>query len=60
MRSFADCDGIAIELDLEKETVKQVLQFAKKYRKKGLCGGVQHEHCDGAPRLFAADRLLCL
>lgn len=31
---FADCDGIAIELDLEKETVKQVLQFAKKYRKK--------------------------
>ena len=31
---FADCDGIAIELDLEKETVKRVLQFAKKYRKK--------------------------
>ena len=31
---FADCDGIAIELDLEKETVKQVLHFAKKYRKK--------------------------
>ncbi|WP_455501970.1 carbohydrate kinase family protein [Gemmiger sp.] len=31
---FADCDGIAIEFDLEKETVKQVLHFAKKYRKK--------------------------
>ena len=31
---LADCDGIAIELDLEKETVKQVLQVAKKYRKK--------------------------
>ena len=57
---FADCDGIAIELDLEKETVKQVLQFSQKVPQKGLCGGVQHEHCDGAPRLFAADRLLCL
>ena len=31
---FADCDGIAIELDLEKETVKQVLHFAKKYHKR--------------------------
>ena len=31
---FADCDGIAIEFDLEKETVKQVLHYAKKYRKK--------------------------
>jgi pseudouridine kinase len=31
---FADCDGIAIEFDLEKETVKQILHFAKKYRKK--------------------------
>ena len=28
------CDGIAIEFDLEKETVKQILHFAKKYRKK--------------------------
>ena len=31
---FADCDGIAIEFDLEKETVKQILHFAKKYHKK--------------------------
>lgn len=31
---FRDCDSIAIELDLEKETVKQVLYFAKKYNKK--------------------------
>lgn len=31
---FKDCDSIALELDLEKETVKQVLRFAKKYNKK--------------------------
>ncbi len=31
---FADCDAIALELDLEKETVKQVLHYAKKYNKK--------------------------
>ena len=31
---FADCDSIAIEFDLEKETVKQILRFAKKYHKK--------------------------
>ena len=31
---FADCDGVAIEFDLEKETVKQILHYAKKYRKK--------------------------
>ena len=31
---FADCDGIAFELDLEKETVKQILRYAKKYNKK--------------------------
>ena len=31
---FADCDAIALELDLEKETVKQVLRFAKKYNKR--------------------------
>ena len=31
---FRDCDSIAIELDLEKETVKQVLHYAKKYKKK--------------------------
>ncbi|MFQ9764458.1 MAG: carbohydrate kinase family protein [Gemmiger formicilis] len=31
---FSDCDGIAIEFDLEKETVKQILHYAKKYRKK--------------------------
>lgn len=31
---FEDCDSIALELDLEKDTVKQVLRFAKKYNKK--------------------------
>lgn len=31
---FKDCDGIAIEFDLEKETVKQILHYAKKYNKK--------------------------
>ena len=31
---FADCDSIALEIDLEKETVKQVLHYAKKYGKK--------------------------
>ena len=31
---FADCDSIALELDLEKETVKQTLRYAKKYGKK--------------------------
>ena len=31
---FADCDGIAFELDLEKATVKQILRHAKKYNKK--------------------------
>ena len=31
---FRDCDSIALELDLEKETVKQVLRFAKKYNKR--------------------------
>ena len=31
---FKDCDAIAIELDLEKDTVKQVLRYARKYNKK--------------------------
>ena len=31
---FKDCDSIALELDLEKETVKQTLRYAKKYGKK--------------------------
>ena len=31
---FADCDSIALEIDLEKDTVKQVLRYAKKYGKK--------------------------
>ena len=31
---FADCDGIAFELDLEKDTVKQILRCAQKYNKK--------------------------
>lgn len=31
---FADCDSIAFELDLEKDTVKQILRYAKKYNKK--------------------------
>ena len=46
---FKDCDSIALELDLEKETVKQVLR-----------GHLQHEHRHGAPRLFAAGGLLCV
>ena len=33
---FKDCDAIAIELDLEKDTVKQVLRYARKYNKKSL------------------------
>ena len=31
---FRDCDSIALELDLEKKTVKQTLRYAKKYGKK--------------------------
>ena len=31
---FRDCDSIALELDLEKETVKQTLRYAKKYGKQ--------------------------
>ena len=31
---FKNCDSISLELDLEKETVKQVLRYAKKYDKK--------------------------
>ena len=31
---FADCDGIAFELDLEKDTVKQILRCAKKDNKE--------------------------
>ena len=31
---FKDCDSISLELDLEKETVKRVLRYAKKYGKK--------------------------
>ena len=31
---FKNCDSISLELDLEKETVKQVLYYAKKYGKK--------------------------
>ncbi len=33
---FKDCDSIALELDLEKDTVKQVLRFAKSTIKKFL------------------------
>ena len=33
---FKDCDAIAIELDLEKDTVKQVLHYARKYNKRSL------------------------
>ena len=57
---FADCDAIALELDLEKDTVKQVLHYAKKVQQKGFCGHFQHEYCHGAPRFPAADRLLCV
>ena len=31
---FADCDSIALEIDIEKETVKQTLRYAQKYGKK--------------------------
>ena len=31
---FADCDSIALEIDLEKDTVKQILHYAKKYDKR--------------------------
>lgn len=31
---FADCDSIAIEIDIDKNVVKAVLEFAKKYNKK--------------------------
>ena len=31
---FADCDGVAIEFDLEKETVKQILHYAKSTAKR--------------------------
>ncbi len=56
---FADCDGIAIEFDLEKETVKQILHYAKSTA-KGLRRGLQHEHCDGTPQPPARGRLFCL
>ena len=57
---FKDCDSIALELDLEKETVKQVLRFAKKVQQAGLRGHLQHEHRHGTPRLFTAGGLLCV
>ena len=31
---FSECDSIVLEIDLDKELVKQVLRFAAKYRKK--------------------------
>lgn len=31
---FSACDSIVIEIDMEKELVKQVFRFAEKYRKK--------------------------
>ena len=31
---FKNCDSISLELDLEKDTVKQVLSYAQKYGKK--------------------------
>ena len=31
---FADCDSIVIEIDLDKEVVKRVLKYARKYGKK--------------------------
>lgn len=31
---FADCDGIVIEIDMEKDVVKSVLDYAEKYNKK--------------------------
>ena len=57
---FADCDGIAIEFDLEKDTVKQIFALRQKVPQKGLRRGLQHEHCHGAPQPPAGGRLLCL
>ena len=31
---FCDCDSIVLEIDMDKDLVKQVLRFAAKYRKK--------------------------
>ncbi|MDO4459155.1 MAG: carbohydrate kinase family protein [Clostridia bacterium] len=35
---FADCDSIVFEMDIEKEIVKRLLGYAKKYGKKVYCG----------------------
>ena len=31
---FADCDGIIVEIDIDKDIIKQVFQYAEKYNKK--------------------------
>lgn len=57
---FRDADSIALEIDMDKEIVKRVFQYARKYQKDVYARGVQHEHCRGAPGLLAADQLLCV
>ena len=56
---FANCDGIAFELDLEKDTVKQILRCAKKYNKK-VYAAISNMSIAMEPRLFAGNRLLRL
>ena len=57
---FADCDSIALELDLEKRNGEADPALCQKVRQKGVCRGLQHEHCHGAAGFFAADRLFRL
>mgnify|MGYP000625788809 CR=1 FL=1 len=57
---FADCDSIALELDLEKETVKQTLRYAKKYGKKVFAVVSNMSIAMERRDFFAADRLLRL
>ena len=54
---FRDCDAIAIELDLEKDTVKQVLRYARKYNKK-VFAAVSNMSIAMERRDYAVPRLL--
>ena len=57
---FKDCDSIALELDLEKETVKQVLRFAKKYNKRVYAAISNMSIAMERRDFFAAGGLLCV
>ena len=46
--------------DLLEENREAGAALCQKIRQKGVFGCFQHEHCHGAARLFAADRLLCV